>query len=387
MKGVSDPGRQEREGARHCSWSIGTYPFGVHLPTDTDTDRGQRSSGNSELRPGHPRRVPSRRIAAIALSLAAVTAVLSLAVAQGSRQPVADHPHGIPSTPKNQPHDSQPVHPAPGILGFYAGYENQAGVRAIASELKAPVSQAMDFFDGSTWSTIVGSPANVVPAWTAAGYQMTWSIPMLPDARSSLLQGATGAYDKYFASMAEYLVAHGQASSIIRLGWEFNGYWFSWSADSCQSCFVSYWRQIVDTMRSVPGAEFRFEWTPAAGLMPFPIAAAYPGNAWVDIVGLDVYDEVYHDKAGPTRWHDLLVENLGLDWLASFASSHHKPIAFPEWGLGFPPAGGGDNPYYITHMADYIATHDVVSAIYWDYGTSKLDRAPHSLRAFVAAFG
>ena len=332
-----------------------------------------------------PRR--SRRVAARVLPLVVVAAVVGVAVAQGARQPVAVRSFGAAAPLKQPSHRGPPPHPPPGVLGFYAGYENLSGLRTAAGLIGRPVAQAMDFLDGTSWQTIVGSPANVVPAWTEAGYQMTWSIPMLPNSGGSLLEGATGAYDNYFASVAAYLVAHGQGSSIIRLGWEFNGFWFSWSADSCQSCFVSYWRQVVDTMRSVPGARFRFEWAPAAGLMPFPIAAAYPGDAWVDIIGLDVYDEVYHDKTGPTRWNDLLVENLGLDWLTSFASSHHKPIGLPEWGLGFPPAGGGDNPYYITHMADFIATHDVVSAIYWEYGTSSLDRAPRSLRAFIAAFG
>jgi len=272
-------------------------------------------------------------------------------------------------------------------VGFYAGYGNQAGVRAVAALLKRPVKQAMDFFDGTSWATIETSPANTVPTWSAAGYQMTWSIPMLPDTGASLRKGATGEYDKYFASVGAYLVAHGQADSIIRLGWEFNGFWFTWSSVACPPCFVRYWRDIVRTMRAVPGEHFRFEWTPVAGIETSPPEDAYPGNAWVDIVGIDVYDEVYHVKDDLARWNDLLTEPSGLNWAEAFASAHHKPLAFPEWGLGFPPAGGGDNAYFITQMARFIATHHVVSAIFWNYGGNRLQRRPRSRRAFITAFG
>jgi hypothetical protein len=324
--------------------------------------------------------------ASVAAGLVLGTAISSApSVLSGTALAAAATPLSAPAMTQSTAH-GHPLRPAPGVVGFYAGYGNQVGVHDIAGLLKHPVVQAMDFLDGSSWSTIESSPAKVVPGWDAAGYQMTWSIPILPNTGASLRVGATGAYNRHFASVASYLVAHGQALATIRLAWEFNGFWFTWSAISCRSCFVAYWRQVVGTMRSVPGSNFRFEWTPVAGLAPYPLAEAYPGNAWVDLVGLDIYDEVYHARSGPQRWHALLTETSGLNWVAAFASSHHKALALPEWGLGFPPAGGGDNPYYITRMAQYIAAHDVVSAIYWQYGTSRLNRAPKSLRAFVDAF-
>lgn len=337
--------------------------------------RGRRTS---------PRRTRVRRRVALGVAVVALAAVV--VSVSGDVRGADGRPSFRSSAGSAQQLAQVPVaHPDPGVLGVYAGYTNLAGVQAVATMLGRPVTQAMDFFDGTNWSSIEHSPANEVPKWS--GYQMTWSVPMLPQSGASLRVGATGAYDSHFAAVADYLVANGQADAIIRLGWEFNGNWFPWSAGNCLRCFVEYWRQIVQTMRAVPGAGFRFEWAPAASITGFPFADAYPGNNWVDIVGLDIYDMTMQATDPADRWQVLLTETVGLDWLAGFAAAHHKPIGLPEWGLGWGPAGGGDNPYYILQMAHFIASHDVVSAIYWNYASSSLQGAPQARKAFVAAFG
>ena len=44
--------------------------------------------------------------------------------------------------------------------------------------------------------------------------------------------GAGGAYDSYYKTLAQNLVSSGEGSSIIRLGWEFNGDWYPVERDS-----------------------------------------------------------------------------------------------------------------------------------------------------------
>ena len=95
------------------------------------------------------------------------------------------------------------------------------------------------------------------------------------------------------------MVAAGQGSSIVRLGWEFNGIWFPWGAAGHAGQFVAYWRQIVTTMRAVPGLDFTFEWNPSRGdLGAGNLAAFYPGNKYVDYVGLDVFDVEWQSYPG-----------------------------------------------------------------------------------------
>ena len=70
------------------------------------------------------------------------------------------------------------------------------------------------------------------------------------------------------------------------------------------------------------------------------------------------------------RWEHLVGEGGGLTWQATFAAAHHKPISFPEWGLSnvawLNGGGGGDRPYFITQMAQWIASHDVAYQSYYD---------------------
>ena len=261
------------------------------------------------------------------------------------------------------------------VLGVYAGAGDPKAAESFGTWLGHPVTYAMDFFDGSSWNTI-SKPSWIVDRWAGTSYRMIWGVPMLPNSGASLAEGATGAYDQYFSELATFLVAHGQGSSILRLGWEFNGSWFPWSASSDPQAFIEYWRQIVTTMRAVPGASFSFEWNPTRGAMSLAPPLAWPGSAYVNIVGMDVYDVQWPAMPNAEqRWNYFLTEPYGLNWLASFAALHAKPIAFPEWGLvrtGSQGHGGGDDPVFISGMASFIASHDVVNAVFWNYGSSAI---------------
>ncbi len=288
-------------------------------------------------------------------------------------------------------------------LGVYAGAGNPAAVSDFVASLGSRPRFAMDFLDGTSWSTI-DNPAWEVSQWAGSGYTMIWGVPMLPNSGASLATGATGAYDGYFATLARALVADGQGSSIIRTGWEFNGGWFPWAANGQSTAFVEYWQQIVTTMRSVPGANFTFEWNPTRGdLGVGNLANYYPGDAYVDYVGLDVYDTEWASYPGmPAEFEHMETQTYGLNWLASFAAEHSKPMVFPEWGLGWgtcsasgqPVSGsgqvcGGDDGTFVDEMSGWIATHDVFEATYWDYGTSSIDQGsnPNTAAALRADFG
>jgi hypothetical protein len=289
------------------------------------------------------------------------------------------------------------------VLGVYGGPEDPPSVSDFASTLGNHPRFAMDFLDGSSWSTI-DDPAQLVSQWAPSGYTMIWGLPMLPNSGASLATGATGAYDGYFSTLANALVARGQGSAIIRIGWEFNGGWFPWAANGQASAFVQYWQQIVTTMRSAPGANFSFEWNPTRGDQGVGnLANYYPGDAYVNYVGLDVYDTEWGSYPGmPAEFQDMETQAYGLNWLASFSAAHGKPMVFPEWGLGWgtcsadgqPVNGsgqvcGGDDGVFINEMSQWIATHNVFEATFWDYGTSSVDQGsnPNTAAALRADFG
>jgi beta-mannanase len=255
----------------------------------------------------------------------------------------------------------------------------------------------MDFLDGTSWATIE-DPSWPLSQFQGTGYQMIWGVPMLPSSGATLATGATGAYNQYFQTLATALVAGGQGSSIIRLGWEFNGSWFPWAANGQAAAFIAYWQQIYDTMQSVSGANFQFEWNPTRGdLGVGNLANYYPGDAYVSIVGLDVYDAEWASYPGAVaEWQNMLTEPYGLDWLVSFGAAHNKPLAIPEWGLGWTTqpvgsgeVGGGDNAYFVEQMANWVNSNNVVSITAWQYGTDPLPDAsmfPNATAAFAADF-
>ena len=233
-------------------------------------------------------------------------------------------------------------------LGDYAGYGNPDGLIDFELATGAHLTYATDYLERTQgWAAMDEAPG--ASAWSGSGFRLVMGVPILPGV-GSLAQGATGAYNAYFTTLAKNLVGAGQAGAILRLGWEFNGTWFPWSVQSSADAtnFVRFWQQIVTTMRAVHGQRFKFVWNPnGASPTSYSPDQAYPGNAYVDYVGTDDYDNFWGTPFTPAAaWANQLSQQWGLNWLSSFAAAHGKPIAIPEWsdeyrsdghGLGWDP--------------------------------------------------
>ncbi|MDP8968861.1 MAG: hypothetical protein M3N04_09700 [Actinomycetota bacterium] len=292
-----------------------------------------------------------------------------------------------------------------GTLGVYAGGGNADAVGAFESRLGRTVNQVHDFQPKDRW----GKLADIswpLGRWNASRYahRVTYSIPMLPDSGGTLAEGASGGYNSHFRLLALTLVASGDGGATLRLGWEFNGDWFRWSigVPNGAADYAAYWRQIVTTMRSVPGANFKFDWCPNNGSsyvngQRLDSASAYPGDAYVDYIGMDVYDQSWSAQRGDpsARWNEYLTRKDGLHWQRDFAAAHGKRISFPEWGLGHrvDGNGGGDEPYFVERMYEWIRTNQVAYHNYFEFADSDLDaalfggRSPKASARFVELFG
>ena len=348
---------------------------------------------------------------------------------------------GLPPSAPAAPPSGSGAPPAGGLgLGFYDGRSSPAGIEAAASWLgsAASVRYAQDFIDATDWSHI-SSPWQL-PNWAGSPFTMVWGVPMVPCGAPStqcpvnaadygLVAG--GGADGYYQALARHLVAAGFGSSYIRLGWEFNAGWMGWGI--CNSGgsglagwagdFVPAFRNIVTSMRSVPGADFKFIWNPIdssnASCPGASLEDFYPGDGYVDMVALDAYDGIGAATATDAdRWADLLngvnaggwtavapapvggqaFGGYGLSWLAAFGREHGKQAGLPEWGLesSGTDGGGGDDAYFVTQMAGWIKANATGPVIVWNYGggTLTLDipnytngDTPDATAAFKAAFG
>lgn len=281
-------------------------------------------------------------------------------------------------------------------LGTFRGAANVGGIQAYEAWRGRPVHRVLDFLADDDWGKIA-APTWWVNTWSASPYRtrLIYSVPLLPRTGGTLAQGARGDFNAHFRKLAQLLVAKGQGGVTLRLGWEFNGNWYRWNVGvpNGPANYAAYWRQIVTTMRAVPGAAFKFDWCTNNGSVPYELNPenAYPGDAYVDYIAQDVYDQAWPATGNAaTRWKQIRTKRYGLDWLVAFAAKHGKRVAVPEWGLGYDANGGGDAPYFVARMHEWLAARNVAYSNQWEYtDTPRLmtGRNPRSAVEFLRRFG
>jgi hypothetical protein len=294
--------------------------------------------------------------------------------------------------------------------GAYDSTPTPSGMAAFAQETNTSPIVATDYLVGNDgWADMDGSGGSLnwlLTPYRGTGYTLSLGVPIIPTNSSgtavgTLAQGATGAFNSYFVTLAQTLVAGGQSDAYLRLGWEFDGSWMAWAATtpSAEASFASYFQQIVTAMRSVPGEQFRFVWDPDAGAFTqagYSVAAAYPGNAYVDVIGLDAYDQSWATPQTPTNaWSSTTLPALTA--AQQFASANGKPLAFCEWGVAIRSDGHGlgDDPYFINQMVSWMQSpsNDVTYESYFDADSGGVNSLitggsfPNSLAAFSADLG
>ena len=227
----------------------------------------------------------------------------------------------------------------------------------------------------SPWVTHDGYGYNTWLAANPTGRQIILTENLIPSSVASdpgwTAECAAGDYDKYAKELARNLVATGFGYSVIRLGAEMNGTWNTGSLGTTVAewhqwgqCFA----QEVQTMRSVRGSNFLFDWNVNAYYRDIPLADFYPGNAYVDIIGIDSYDQAADGirlppVSNPARWGMLAGQPDGIWFVEAFARAHGKPLEYPEWAT---VVSQGDDGNFVTKMAAFVATHDVAFQSWFD---------------------
>ena len=308
-------------------------------------------------------------------------------------------PAATPAAPPGAPGPRAAATAAP-LHGVFRGV-NPSEVKKFGTWLGREPKYALMFDDSTTWSSL--EKADWLKYWTGSSYRLVYSVPMLPTGQSaSMATGAKGSYDKHFAALGRRLVQAGQADAILRVGWEFNIKNSHWNTKHPQD-FIDYWKHIATVMRKVPGQKFEFDWNPVNGYTAYDATKYYPGDSYVDYVGIDVYDLTWTPGGYPypkncssacrtqrqnTAWDYLMTSDRGLGFWTDFAAQHKKPVSLPEWALWKRPdgRGGADNPSFITRMHAYMADpkNNVAYQIYFDFDGSD---GQHGLQTYLKSGG
>jgi hypothetical protein len=151
-----------------------------------------------------------------------------------------------------------------------------------------------------------------------------------------------GSYDSVITAQAQALRDY-RHPVLVRMMHEFNGNWYpNWSVNPSNPTYswtpaqyIAAWRHIVDIYHSVGAYNVGFVWCPniwyASSLAKDPMTQ-YPGDAYVDWIGLDGYNK---DAAGTTWDSFSAIFGYAYSELIGLTS---KPIMVAETGTS--PAYG-----------------------------------------------
>lgn len=112
----------------------------------------------------------------------------------------------------------------------------------------------------------------------------------------TMAQMASGAEDSAIESYAQD-VAKFRCDVVLSFGHEMNGWWYPWGLpDTPPTVFKAAWRRVHKIFAHVGANNVIWSWDPshqyeevAPGKVATPASEWYPGNAYVDWVGVDGY--------------------------------------------------------------------------------------------------
>jgi hypothetical protein len=292
--------------------------------------------------------------------------------------------------------------------GVYSLASLEATVSAFDQQTKSNVTCLLAYLNGAqTWTDwqspwIAGAAGAEYTSWVAQApqtRQMVLDVDLIPvnlkDIDNPLgweQSCAAGNFDSYATQLGVNLVAAGLQKSVIRLGVEMNGGWendYMGTTTQEQNLWATCFANEVTSLRQAAGEHFLIDWNPNACTQSVPYSNFYPGNAYVDILGLDLYDIGCEAPSTKLTFAQLASENYGLNTFEAFAAAQGKPMSFPEWGLATSPSG--DDPAYIDGIGAAVANNDFAFEAYFDAGAGSSlilgPGTPLSLAAFQKWFG
>jgi len=214
---------------------------------------------------------------------------------------------------------------------------------------------------------------------------ITWE-PMDPnntaDPSYALAQIASGGWDSYITQSAQAAAATG-TPFLVNFAPEMNGAWEPWGPaqfGNTPAAFVAAYRHVVDLFRAAGATNVGWIWDPNADWEAGRVYASYyPGDAYVDWVGMDGYNW------GTTTSDGWLtpVQVFGPAY-AALRSLAAKPIIIEETGS---TEQGGSKADWIDQLASTVPVQfPAVRAVVWFQRNKETDWRVNSSAGALAAF-
>jgi mannan endo-1,4-beta-mannosidase len=205
--------------------------------------------------------------------------------------------------------------------------------------------------------------------------------PYHPQPKYTLQSIIDGSHDAYIRSWARALAAYGKPVRL-RLAQEMNGNWYPWAEGvngNRRGQFVEAWRHVHDLFRAAGADNVQWVWSPVA-IAGSITAEQYPGNAYVDMIGLSLFNGGAQLKYN--KWESFAVK-VGPSLRAVKKIAPHEPIEISEVGVA---ERGGSKAQWISGMFQTLKAHPEIDSVIWfDVHTSS-DWRIESSRSAEAAF-
>lgn len=235
-----------------------------------------------------------------------------------------------------------------------------AHVEAFCTARGRPCGIAHTYTDRISYPEMTGGTAWTFDNFATFPGPLVVSQGLVPNGGESDMAGcAAGRFDTLWRAFGTLMDTTGRADSIVRLGWEFNESTMAWRGTD-PAVYIGCFRHAATAIRAT-NPKVLLDWTINAHHTPRGICGGvstncYPGDAFVDIIGIDNYDH-YPWSATKAAFDRTAGRAEGLNWLLAFAKAHHKPFSVGEWGVV--PTGDAkrENPDFVTWMHAWFAAH------------------------------
>lgn len=210
-----------------------------------------------------------------------------------------------------------------------------------------------------TWEPWAGNITD--PAWTLASI-------------------ISGAHDAYIDQWTKACAAWGKPI-YVKLMHEMNGWWYPWCPGvngNTAVQFVSAWQHIVKRACVNGARNIRWVWSPNVndGNAKYtPFAPLYPGDSYVDWVGLDGYN-------ADNPWVEMY--DLFHASVVALGAITSKPLMIAE--MASTEVGGSKAKWILVGFAQLLLEMPSVRAVIWfnriKEADWRVDSSPDSLAAF-----
>jgi beta-mannanase len=251
---------------------------------------------------------------------------------------------------------------APGIVLSYKDFRQAPPVGELDSVVNRGATPLI------TWEPWIAGNGVAQPAYTLARI-------------------AAGDCDPYIRQWAAALAAWGKPL-MLRFAHEMNGDWYPWceaSNGNRPGDYVGAWRHVHSLVSAAGAANVNWVWAPNGGGSVDP-ALLYPGNAYVDTVGLDAYN--WGTTQAWSSWQT--PASLFGPHLAELRTiAPGKPIIIAETAS---TETGGSKAAWNTDLVSYLRSQPDVSGFIWfdfnketDWRIGSSAASASSLAAALAA--